>query len=179
MRRFASILAIALATAVGLLAAAPPYASADEGYRQTAATVYRLDPANGRLRVTVTLKVTNRTPDSQEPYSCIEYTEGWFPIPYPSTCYNVTRYYLTTTSALVENEATAVKAVSGGKRLAVANGDARRGLPGRHHDVPEALLRRVTHRQADVHGEGRQAAEPHRDPHDACLCQLLRHRERH
>ncbi len=122
MRRIASILAIALATAVGLLAAAPPYASADEGYRQTAATVYRLDPANGRLRVTVTLKVTNRTPDSREPYACIEYTEGWFPIPYPSTCYNVTRYYLTTTSALVENEATSLKAVSGGKRLEVSKG---------------------------------------------------------
>ena len=122
MRRIVATLAIALAAAVGLLAAAPPYASADEGYRQTAATVYRLDPANGRLRVTVTIKVTNRTPDSREPYSCIEYTEGWFPIPYPSTCYNVTRYYLTTTSALVENEATAIKAVSGGKRLAVANG---------------------------------------------------------
>jgi hypothetical protein len=122
MRRFISTLAIALATALGLLAAAPPSVSADEGYRQTAATVYRLDPANGRLRVTVTLKVTNRTPDSREPYSCIEYTDGWFPIPYPSTCYNTTRYYLTTTSALVENEATAIKAVSGGKRLAVANG---------------------------------------------------------
>ena len=122
MRRLVSTLAIALVTALGLLAAAPPYAAADEGYRQTAATVYRLDPANGRLRVTVTLKVTNRTPDSQEPYSCIEYTEGWFPIPYPSTCYNTTRYYLTTTSALVENEATAIKAVSGGKRLAVAKG---------------------------------------------------------
>lgn len=122
MRRFVSTLAIALATALGLLAAAPPYAAADEGYRQTATTVYRLDPANGRLQVTVTLKVTNRTPDSREPYSCIEYTEGWFPIPYPSTCYNVTRYYLTTTSALVENEAKAVKAVSGAKRLAVAEG---------------------------------------------------------
>ena len=122
MRRLVSTLALALATALGLLAAAPPYASADEGYRQTAATVYRLDPANGRLQVTVTLKVTNRTPDAREPYSCIEYTEGWFPIPYPSTCYNVTRYYLTTTSALVENEAKAIKAVSGGKRLAVAKG---------------------------------------------------------
>ena len=122
MRRIVSTFAIALATAVGLLAAVPPYASADEGYRQTAATVYRLDPANGRLQVTVTIKVTNRTPDAREPYSCIEYTEGWFPIPYPSTCYNVTRYYLTTTSALVENEATSLKAVSGGKRLEVAKG---------------------------------------------------------
>ena len=83
MHRFVSTLAIALVTALGLLAAAPPYASADEGYRQTAATVYRLDPANGRLRVTVTLKVTNRTPDSQEPYSCIEYTRGLVPDPLP------------------------------------------------------------------------------------------------
>jgi hypothetical protein len=122
MRRSALALVIALAAAVVAPAVDPPRVAAAEGYRQTAATVYRLDPANGRLRVTVTLKVTNRTPDRREPYSCIEYTEGWFPIPFPSTCYTTTRFYMTTTSALVENEARAIKATSGGKALAVTAG---------------------------------------------------------
>ena len=87
--------------------------------------MYRLDPANGRLRVTVTLKVTNRTPDANEPYACIEYTDGWFPIPYPATCYRVVHYYLTTTTAVVENEAVELRAVSGGKALAVTPGAGR------------------------------------------------------
>ena len=84
--------------------------------------MYRLDPAKGRLKVTVTLKVTNRTPDLREPYTCFREGEGWFAIPYLDTCYNVTRYYITTTSALVENEARSVTATSGGKPLAVALG---------------------------------------------------------
>ena len=122
MRRPVAALALALAVAVVAPAVDPQPAAAAEGYRQTAATVYRLDPVNGRLRVTVTLKVTNRTPDRREPYACVEYTDGWFPIPYPSTCYSTTRFYITTTSALVENEATAIKATSGGKALAVTPG---------------------------------------------------------
>ena len=122
MRRNFVALVIALVTAVGLTAAAPSHALAADGFRQTAATVYRLDPAKGRLAVTVTLKVTNTTPDRQEPYSCIEYTEGWFPIPYPSTCYNTVRTFITTTNALVENEATGLKAVSDGKVLEVSAG---------------------------------------------------------
>ena len=122
MRRTLAVLLVAVAAAVGLSATAPSSAFAADGYGQTAATVYRLDPANGRLRVTVTLKVTNRTPDSQEPHTCIQYTDGWFPVPYPSTCYTTTRYYMTTTSALVENEATGLRALSNGKTLAVAQG---------------------------------------------------------
>ncbi|HYO42005.1 MAG TPA: hypothetical protein VES19_02295, partial [Candidatus Limnocylindrales bacterium] len=122
MLRALVAIVIALVTAVGLTTAAPPSAFAAEGYRQTATSVYRLDPVKGRLTVTVTLKVANTTPDREEPYSCIEYTDGWFPIPYPSTCYNTVRTILTTTNALVENEATGLKAISGGKTLDVAAG---------------------------------------------------------
>jgi hypothetical protein len=122
MRRTLVALAIALIASVGLTAVVPAHALAAEGFRQTAATVYRLDPARGRLGVTVTIKVTNTTPDREEPYACIEYTDGWLPLPYPSTCYNTVRTYLTTTNALVENEATGLKAVSGGKTLEVAPG---------------------------------------------------------
>ena len=122
MRHTFAVLVIAIAAATGLGAVAPARALAADGYSQTAASVYRLDPAKGRLRVTVTLKVTNQTPDRQEPYACIEYTSGWVPLPYPSTCYSTTRYAITTTTALVENEATSLKAVSDEKPLEVAQG---------------------------------------------------------
>ena len=91
MHRTFALLAVAILAATGLGAVAPARALAADGYDQAAASVYRLDPANGRLQVTVTLKVTNRTPDRQEPYTCIEYTNGWLPVPYPSTCYTTTR----------------------------------------------------------------------------------------
>jgi hypothetical protein len=124
MRRMLAALVVATATVVVVPAAAPAAVSAAEGYRQTAATVYRLDPANGRLRVTVTIKVTNRTPDRVESYPCVKYSGGWFAVPYPATCSQTTRYYMTTTSALVENEASAIKATSGGRTLAVTRGTA-------------------------------------------------------
>lgn len=122
MRRTFAVLAIALVAATGLGALAPARALAADGYTQTAASVYQLDPANGRLQVTVTLKVTNETPDRQESYPCIEYSNGWLPIPYPSTCYTTTRYAMTTTTALVENEATDLGAVSDGQPLQVSEG---------------------------------------------------------
>ena len=122
MRRSVVAIVVAFIASIGITAVAPAGAYAAEGVRQTASTLYRLDPTNGRLRVSVTLKVTNRTPDRQEPYSCVEYTDGWLPIPYPSTCYNTVRTYLTTASALVENEATRIKAVADGRTLAVDHG---------------------------------------------------------
>src|SRR5947209_20057740 len=65
MRRPLAILAIAVAASAGLLSVAPSRVAADDqtGVTQTAATVVRLDPANGRLRVSITLRVTNHTPD--------------------------------------------------------------------------------------------------------------------
>ena len=122
MYRTLAALAVAIVGAVTLLGVQPPQVSAAEGYSETATTVYRLDPAKGVLRVTVTLKVTNRTPDKSEPYSCVKYSDDWLPIPYITTCYNETRYYLTTASAVIENEAKSIKAVSGGKALEVTGG---------------------------------------------------------
>jgi hypothetical protein len=123
MRRITAVLAIALAGSLGLLGATPPVAAAAGGYRQTAATVYVLDPANGRLKVTVTLKVTNLIPDTRETYGCIAYTDGWLPIPYPSTCSRVTPSVITTSSALVENAASGLRATSDGGAATVAMGD--------------------------------------------------------
>ena len=122
MHRTLAAIFIAIVGAVTLVGVQPLHASAAEGYGETASTVYRLDPAKGVLRVTVTLKVTNRTPDTREPYSCIKYSSDWLPIPYVTTCYNETRYVLTTASAVIENEAQSVKAVSGGKPLEVSAG---------------------------------------------------------
>ena len=122
MHRSLAAITFAVAGAVALVGVQPPHASAADGYGETGTTVYRLDPTKGLLRVTVTLKVTNRTPDTNEPYTCVKYSDDWFPIPYLATCYNTTRYYLTTTSALVENEASSIKAVSGRQRLEVTAG---------------------------------------------------------
>ena len=122
MHRSLAAIAFAVAGAVVLVGVQPPRAFAAEGYGETGTSVYRLDPAKGLLRVTVTLKVTNRTPDTNEPYACVKYSDDWFPIPYLATCDRTTRYYLTTTSALVENEASSIRAVSGGKRLEVSAG---------------------------------------------------------
>ena len=122
MHRSLAAITFAVAGAVALVGVQPPHASAADGYGETGTTVYRLDPAKGLLRVAVTLKVANRTPDTNEPYTCVKYSDDWFPIPYLATCYNTTRYYLTTTSALVENEASSIRAVSDGKRLEVSAG---------------------------------------------------------
>ena len=122
MRRTLVAISIAVAGAVALLGAQPPHASAAEGFDQTASTVYRLDPAKGVLRVTVTLKVTNHTPDTNEPYTCVKYGNDWLSLPYLATCYRTTRYFLNTTSAAVENEAASVRAVSGSRQLKVTLG---------------------------------------------------------
>ena len=122
MRRTLAAITLAVTSALALLGAQPPHASAAEGYGETASTVYRLDPAKGVLRVTVTLKVTNRTPDTSQPYTCVKYSDDWLPIPYVDTCYNTTRYYITTASAVVENEARALRAVSRGEPLEVSAG---------------------------------------------------------
>ncbi len=124
-RSFATIV-VAIVGAVALLGIQPPPASAAEGYSDSATTVYTLDPAKGVLRVTVTIKVKNTTPDTSQPYSCVKYSNDWFPVPYLDTCYETTSYYITTASAVVESEAKSIKAVSGGKPLEVSagNGDA-------------------------------------------------------
>ncbi len=124
MHRPLLVITLAIAGALALAGIQPPHASAAEGYGETGTTVYALDPAKGLLRVTVTLKVTNSTPDTSEPYTCLKYSTDWFPIPYLATCYETTRYALTTTTALVENEADSIRAESGGKRLEVSTGAA-------------------------------------------------------
>ena len=126
MRRPLAIIAIAVAASAGLLSAVPARVAADDatGVTQTAATVVRLDPANGRLRVSITIRVTNHTPDGVEQYSCTKYTGGFFSLPYPGSCERAVRYYVDQTSAVVDNAAEALTAVSGGHALTTVPGDA-------------------------------------------------------
>src|SRR3954447_6769852 len=126
MRRPLAILAIAVAASAGLLSVAPSRVAADDqtGVTQTAATVVRLDPANGRLRVSITLRVTNHTPDGVEQYSCTQYTGGFFSIPYPGTCERAVHYYVDQTSVVVDNAAEGLTVVSGGRRLTTVPGAA-------------------------------------------------------
>src|SRR5689334_17089930 len=88
IRRPLATVAFAAITAVGLVAVAPPAASAadPQGVTETADTVVRLDPDKGVLRVTVTVRVSNNTPDGVEQYACTKYTDGWFSVPYPGIC---------------------------------------------------------------------------------------------
>ncbi len=130
-RRLAPLAAFALATAVGLSGITAPAARAADGFAETATTTYTLQPAKGRLAVKVTLRITNSTPDTTEPYECTKYREDWFwgTVPYTDTCYRTTHWYRNQASIWVEREAGKVKATSGGKRLAVESsqkGDAYR-----------------------------------------------------
>jgi hypothetical protein len=110
--------------AVGLTGIGVPVAHAADGFAETGFTTYTLEPAKGRLAVKVTLKITNNTPDTTEPYTCTKYREDWFwgTVPYTDTCYRTTHWYRDTASIWVEREAGKVKATSGGKKLAVETG---------------------------------------------------------
>ncbi len=104
-------MALGLAVVAGAGTVAAPSVAAAQGYTETGATTYTLDPAHGVLHVSVTMRVRNTTPDTQTTVSCP-----------PTTCTRTTRWYLTTATIWVENEATAINASSGGARLAVEAG---------------------------------------------------------
>ncbi len=121
MRRTAAALAIAAFTAAGLLGVQPAAVAAADGFSETGATTYQLDPAKGLVRVTVALKLTNRTPDGREPYTCLQNTsDPWFGwIPTLSTCYRTTRYFYNSAQVQVEKDAASIKATSAGSKLTV------------------------------------------------------------
>ncbi|MEI7745028.1 MAG: hypothetical protein WCK58_14925, partial [Chloroflexota bacterium] len=124
MRRTLTALSLALAASVGGLAVGVPQAAAVTGYTETARTVYTLEPAHDRLSVSVTIKVKNTTRDSTEAYSCVKYSYDYFwgYLPYTTTCYRTTTWYMTSTSAWVENEAVNLRAKSGGQGLSISTG---------------------------------------------------------
>ncbi len=104
-------MALGLVVVAGAATVAAPTVAAAQGYTETGATTYTLDPAHGVLHVAVTMRVRNTTPDTQTTYSCP-----------PTTCIRTTRWYLTTATIWVENEAIAINASSGGARLSVEAG---------------------------------------------------------
>jgi hypothetical protein len=127
VRRFAFVVSLALAFAIGLTAVQVSVAQAADGFTETGSTTYTLQPAKGRLAVKVTLKITNTTPDTTEPYECTKYREDWFwgTVPYTDTCYRTTHWYRDSAAIWVEREAGKVRATSGGKKLTVET--SRRG----------------------------------------------------
>jgi hypothetical protein len=97
----------------------------------TSKTTYRADPAKGLINVSITLKVTNQTPDSYDPYVCTEYVYDPYygPIPYTSTCTRTTRYYLTETSVVLESTASGVKATSSAGKVTARREASTAGPP--------------------------------------------------
>ena len=124
MRRNLVAFALAAVAALGALGVQPAPVAAANGYAETGATTYRLDPTKGVVRVTVTMRFTNQTPDGREPYACTENTfDWWFGWrPTPSTCYRTTRYFFNSTRVWVENGASSIKASSNGKALKATTG---------------------------------------------------------
>ena len=124
-----------LAATFAVLALAAPVSAADPiGGATTwtsAATTYRADPAKGLINVSITLKVTNNTPDGIEFYPCIqyEYDPYWGNLPYSTTCSRTTRYYLTQTQFLVEAGASNLKATSSAGKVKVAGEKPTAGPP--------------------------------------------------
>ena len=118
-RRCSAIVAVALVAATVLAGSRAQPAAAADGWTETGATTYELDPAHGLVRVSVTLKVANTTPSTSEPYSCIQSTyDPWLGyVPYVSTCHRTTSYYLDSATVIVENEASAIRATSAGSVL--------------------------------------------------------------
>ena len=119
MRRNLVAFALAAVAALCVLGVEPAPVAAADGYAETGASTYQLDPAKGVVRVTVTIRFTNRTPDGREPYACtgntFDWWFGWRPT--PSTCYRSVRYFFNSTRVWVENGATSIKATSDGKAL--------------------------------------------------------------
>ena len=123
-RKPLAIAVLSMAMAIGVLGVHAQPVAAAGGVTQTGATTYELDPAHGLIRVTETLKVKNTIPNSTTPYDCIKYTyDYWYGyMPYTATCYRTTRYYVNSTQAVIENQASSIKATAGGSSLKVKLG---------------------------------------------------------
>jgi hypothetical protein len=98
------LLGLAMAIGGGAIGVGVSPALAAQGYTETGATTYTLDPARGALHVSVSLRITNTTPST-------------------TTAAGTTVWFLQTATIWVENEATAIRATSGGSSLSVSTGD--------------------------------------------------------
>ncbi len=131
-RTFGTLLLSAVVGLAGVIAIAPPVAAADDGVTQTAASVYTLDTANRRIKVTVDLTVTNRVQDRVEEVRCQRTWDLWWgSFPYTDTCRQTVRYYVSEASTYVENEAQNIKVSAEGAKVSVkkrSKGDTYRRL---------------------------------------------------
>jgi hypothetical protein len=123
-RRLKVVLAVAFAL-VAAVSSAAPAAAADytpiASTWTTAATTYRVVPANGWVDVSITLKVTNQTEDTIETYPCTDYFYDpyWGLTPYETTCTRTKRWYIDSTTVFTEVGASNLQARSSAGRVKV------------------------------------------------------------
>ena len=126
----ATLAATALAlTALGTFATSPVAAANDDGDAEvdtTAASTYQVVPDKGYVQVTVTQHLTNHIPDKRTGYSCTQYqiVLGQGAVPYTTTCYRTTVYYLDKAFVTVETGATALKTTIGGRQATMKKSDS-------------------------------------------------------
>lgn len=114
-----SRIGMAAVIAAGLLSAVPAPVAAADGFTKTGSTTYVLDPVKGQLQVTASVTVKNTQPSTTSPYTCTKYYwDYWYGyVPYMSTCYTTTSWYLSSTMVWVEADAVSIKAKSGSTAL--------------------------------------------------------------
>ncbi len=105
-RHLASLLAGALLALVVVLGsmASPAVAQAADDVHEVATSTYTVDPDGGRLRVAISIAVTNHIPDSVSLVSCTRWEFdpylGWYTV--IDACPQTTRYYLNSTYVWVD-----------------------------------------------------------------------------
>lgn len=111
-RAFAAVVAAIILLGVS----APRSVLAADDIKTSSTSVYQVQPDKGRIRVTVTSKVTNAIPSTTSSYDCsYQYYDYYFGfITIPRTCSTTTRYYVNQTSLWVESAAKDLKVTSNG-----------------------------------------------------------------
>ncbi|MGE5156193.1 MAG: hypothetical protein ACM3JP_01710, partial [Betaproteobacteria bacterium] len=122
--RSAASLAAACLVALAAVAGTAPQVAAADGYTETAATVYTLDPVRGVIDVAVDVTIANHKPDVVQSNPCLQWAyDPWLgSYPYSTTCQSTLRSYLYSTSVWVEAEATRIRATTGSTQLKVSVG---------------------------------------------------------
>lgn len=132
---------LALIASLGIVLATPPSsAAADDDHIDTIATsTYQALPDKGYVRVAVTQSITNRIPDTQSPYACMEYFyDPYFGYtPYSSTCWRTTNYFVNYAWLWVEAGATQLKVTANGEAVTLAKSTSTTALRSYKVTFPE------------------------------------------
>lgn len=120
------------------LVAPAPARAADDQVSEVAATTYELLPDEGLIRVTIDLRVANRTPDRTERYACTttEIVAGYGPVTVQGTCSRTIRYYVNRTRLAVEDVARSLRATVDGRPATIHRGASSGGYRVVRVDLP-------------------------------------------